>query len=94
MNLQASNDNHPAKITSFAIIQFEVGKTYTCRSICDWDCIYSFTIVRRSEKTVTIKSHGKEVRRTIRVADGSEQIDPHGRYSMSPVLRAKPYGSR
>lgn len=75
-------------------IKFAVGKTYTCRSIGDSDCIYSFTIVRRSEKTVTINYHDKEVRRTIRVVDGSEQIDPHGRYSMSPVLRAKPYGDR
>ncbi|HMJ44223.1 MAG TPA: hypothetical protein VK522_18300 [Pseudolabrys sp.] len=91
MNLSPANDNATPAAVIPAIAQFVVGETYTCRSICDSDCIFSFTIVRRSEKTVTIGSHGKEVRRTIRVVDGAEQIDPHGRYSMSPVLRAKPY---
>lgn len=90
MNLQPANDNATHAAIP-AVAQFIVGETYSCRSICDWDCIFSFKIVRRTEKTVTISYHGKEVRRTIRVADGSEQIDPHGRYSMAPVLRAKPY---
>jgi hypothetical protein len=68
---------------------FKVGRTYSCRSICDWDCIFSFTVLRRSAKTITIKHHGSEVRRTVRVVDGMESCDPHGRYSMSPVLYAK-----
>ncbi len=71
------------------ITQFQIGKTYTCRSVCDYDCIFSFEIIKRSEKTITIKYHDREVRRTVRVYDGCEQIDPHGRYSMSPVLTAK-----
>lgn len=71
------------------IVKFEVGKTYTCRSACDYNCIFSFEITRRSTKTVTIKYQTREVRRTIRVCDGAEQIDPHGRYSMSPILTAR-----
>lgn len=68
--------------------RFEVGRTYRCRSICDYDCIFSFTILARTEKTVTIKHHNNTVRRKVRLSDGVEAIDPHGRYSMSPVLRA------
>ncbi len=72
--------------------QFIVGETYTCRSLCDYDCIYSFKITRRTEKCVWIEYHGKVTRRQIRHdRDGVEQIDPHGRYSMSPTLRAAPY---
>jgi hypothetical protein len=76
----AANDNRKTK--------FEVGKTYSCRSICDYDCIFSFEVIARTEKTVTIKSAGRTVRRKVRLSDGVECIDPHGRYSMSPVLFA------
>lgn len=68
---------------------FEVGKTYTCTSICDSECVYSFPILKRTAKCVWIKHHNKIVRRTVRVSFGVEQIDPHGRYSMSPVLCAR-----
>ena len=70
--------------------QFEVDKTYTCRSICDYDCIYSFTIKSRTAKFVTIDGtmqHNKR-RKVYLDRDGVECIDPHGVYSMSPVLRA------
>lgn len=71
-------------------MKFQVGKTYSTRSLCDHECIFSFEIVGRTEKTVTIKSaHRGAVRRKIRVgSDGVERIDPYGRYSMSPVLSA------
>jgi hypothetical protein len=68
---------------------FEVGKTYSTRSACDYNCIFSFEVIARSEKTVTIRSGGRgTVRRKVRVYDGAEHIDPHGRYSMAPVLSA------
>lgn len=68
--------------------KFQVGKTYATRSICDHNCIFSYTIVSRTEKTVTIKSGDKTTRRKVREYDGAEVIDPLGRYSMSPVLSA------
>jgi hypothetical protein len=68
--------------------QFQVGETYYCRSLCDYDCIFQFKIEKRTEKSVWISYHGKTVRRAVRVAMGVESIDPHGRYSMSPVLTA------
>jgi hypothetical protein len=70
-------------------IKFQIGKTYNCRSICDHDCIWSFSVTARSEKTVVIHCQGKiDTRRKVRVRDGIEEIDPVGRYSMAPVLRA------
>jgi hypothetical protein len=75
----AANDN---------VLTFKVGNTYSCRSICDYNCIFSFEVVKRTASTVSIKSGGKIVRRKVRVFDGVECLDPHGRYSMSPVLRA------
>jgi hypothetical protein len=74
------NDNAPAK--------FEVGKTYATRSICDHDCIFRFEVVSRTEKFVTLSAHGKLRRRKVRLYDGVERCDPHGVYSMSPVLGA------
>lgn len=75
-------------------MKFEVGKTYSTRSICDYDCIFSFEIIGRTEKTVTLKSDSRgTVRRKVRVGeDGVERLDPHGRYSMSPVLSADRVG--
>lgn len=71
-------------------MKFEVGKTYATRSACDHECIFSFEVIGRTDKTVTIKSrHDRVVRRKVRIgSDGVERIDPHGRYSMSPVLSA------
>ena len=69
-------------------MQFQVGNTYSVRSICDHECIFRFEIVSRTEKTITLKSHGKLVRRKVRIVCGVEACDPHGRYSMSPVLTA------
>ena len=70
--------------------KFEVGKTYTCRSACDHDCIFEFAIVGRTDRTVTVQDrHGsKPRRRKIDLIDGVEYIYPCGKYSMCPVLRA------
>lgn len=69
--------------------RFEVGQTYSTRSLCDYDCIYRFTIMKRTEQTVWIKYHDRVKSRRVRIDyDGNEAIDPHGRYSMSPVLSA------
>lgn len=64
--------------------QFEAGKTYTIRSICDHDCVISVTIEKRTAKTVTVKG------KTFRIAeyDGAEYIKPWGSYSMAPMIRA------
>lgn len=69
--------------------KFQVGQTYGARSICDYNCIFSFKVVARTEKTVTLNASGRrDVRRKVSVRDGVEQCEPLGRYSMSPVLKA------
>lgn len=67
---------------------FEVGKTYVTRSICDHDTIFSFVIMARTAKTITTTVSGKIARRGISVYDGAEQFKPYGTYSMCPIISA------
>ncbi len=69
-------------------IQFKVGSTYAARSICDSECFFSFTILARTAKQVTINVHGKTVKRGVTVYDGVEQFKPYGSYSMAAIIRA------
>ena len=68
--------------------QFEVGKTYSTRSACDYDCIFTFTVTKRTAKTVTVRSNLGEVARKVRVYDGAEHLYPHGIYSMAAIISA------
>lgn len=72
--------------------QFEVGKTYSMRSIGDHDCVWTYTVIARTAKTITI-SDGREEKRCIvckgiSEMNGQEIIFPLGQYSMAPRLRA------
>jgi hypothetical protein len=69
-------------------MQFQIGKTYATRSICDHDCIFSFTILARTAKTVTVNVHGKTVRRGLPIWEGIEQFKPFGTYSMCAIIGA------
>lgn len=78
-------------INSYLImVQFEIGKTYGCRSICDSDCIFSYTILGRTAKMVVIYSPiARKARKCkVREYDGAETIYPEGYYSMCPIIRA------
>ena len=71
--------------------RFVAGQTYTCRSICSYDTIFEYTIIRRTAKTIWIKHwDGSEKRRGVSVCsyDNAETCYPDGRYSMCPVIRA------
>lgn len=68
--------------------KFEIGKTYATRSICDHDTWFSFVILARTEKQVTIKVNGKPVRRGLTIRDGIEQFKPYGSYSMCAIIGA------
>ena len=68
--------------------RFEIGTTYATRSICDYDCIYRFTILARTAKTVTVNVHGKTVRRGLNVWNEVEQFKPFGSYSMCAIISA------
>lgn len=71
---------------------FEVGKEYSMRSICDHNCVWTYTVTARTAQTVTI-SDGKEVKRcriNRRYSEyrNAETIHPLGLYSMAPSLSA------
>ena len=68
--------------------QFEIGRTYSTRSICDHNCIFSFTILSRTAKTVTVEVHGKTVRRGLSLYSGVETFKPFGSYSMAASIHA------
>lgn len=67
---------------------FETGKTYFCRSICDYDHVIEATIISRTAKTV--KAETKRGTKTFRVFEllGNEALRPWGNYSMAPIITA------
>lgn len=72
--------------------KFEVGKTYSMRSACDHNCVWTYTVISRTAQTITI-SDGKETKRcrvskSISEYFGREFIYPLGQYSMAPILSA------
>ena len=71
---------------------FKVGETYAARSVCDHDCVFSATVVRRTAKTVTFREDGREYTRRISKGlsefCGCEAVYPYGRYSMCPTFEA------
>ena len=72
--------------------KFEIGQTYTMCSPCMHDCVWSYTITKRTAQTVTI-TDGKETK-TCRISKkvsewrNAETIYPLGQYSMCPSLCA------
>jgi hypothetical protein len=71
------------------VVAFKVGETYSTRSACDHDCIFSYEVISRTAQFVTLKGSGDRVRRCkVRHWDNVEVCDPEGRYSMSPVVKA------
>lgn len=70
--------------------RFETGRTYYVPSLRDQTFQWRFTVTARTARTVTVVEDGEVAahRRRVRVIDGIEQIDPLGRYSLAPILRA------
>lgn len=72
--------------------KFEVGETYSMRSACMHDCIWTYTVTKRTAQTVTI-TDGK-ITKTCRISKKAsewhnvETIYPLGQYSMAPSLTA------
>jgi hypothetical protein len=70
---------------------FNAGETYSCRSICNYETIYEWTVTRRTAASIWIEDkHGRgiERRKIQRDSDGNEYCYPDGRYSMCPIIRA------
>ena len=74
------------------MMKFETGRTYTMRSIGDYDCVWTYTVTERTAQTITI-TDGKETKRcriSKRASEyrGAETVYPLGQYSMAPALSA------
>ena len=80
--------------------KFEVGKRYTHGWIGDSDLFTTWTVIKRTAKTVTIKEENTQLNntKTCRIIDrlsqreGAECVFPFGQYSMAPTLRANKEG--
>ncbi len=70
------------------MIKFEVGKTYSTRSICDHNCIYSIEVLKRTAKTITVREHAEVKTLRISIYKDVEQVKPHGSYSMAAIIDA------
>lgn len=72
--------------------KFEVGKTYSMCSPCMQDCVWTYTITKRTAQTITITDgdHTKTCRVSKMSSQyrGAETIYPLGQYSMCPSLSA------
>ena len=77
-------------------VKFTVGDAFTCRSVCDHNCVWTFIVTKRTEKTITVCEVNEDgsLRGTgpgmfrVRVWHGVETVMPHGRFPMAPVLAA------
>lgn len=67
------------------VAAFEVGQSYSMTSACDHECVWTYTIARRTAKTIKTTC-GKTLR--LSVYNGVETCKPLGSYSMAPVLGA------
>ena len=71
--------------------KFQVGKKYIMTFITDSNLKISYTVIKRTPKTITIMSDdGKTITKRIRytLCSNSEVVQPLGNYSMSPHLLA------
>lgn len=72
--------------------KFEIGKTYTMRSICDHNCIWNYTVTARTAQTITVTDGEKTLKlRVIKKLSeyiGAEAVYPLGQYSLAPMLTA------
>lgn len=71
--------------------KFEVGKHYSMHSPCDTECIWTYKVIARTEKTVTLENREgiKKCRVSVSPVFDAESCTPLGRYSMSPILTAE-----
>lgn len=72
--------------------KFEIGKTYSMRSICNHECVWTYTVTARTAKTITV-TDGKQtlklrINQKISEYSNAETVYPLGRYSMCPSLSA------
>jgi hypothetical protein len=71
------------------VTRFEAGQELAVRSLGDYDCVFRFTVVKRTDHFVTLAYFGDFLKVRIRQwSDGVEYCYPLGTYSMAPMLKA------
>ena len=54
--------------------EFIIGETYGCRSACDWDTMFTWEVVARTAKFITVRERGERDRRVkVYIIDGVER---------------------
>jgi len=81
------------------ITKFEVGQTYEMCSVCNYDSVWTYRVVKRTKYMVTLQQivngadRGETTRHRIdkKMSEyfGSERVMPTGSYSMAPILTAE-----
>jgi len=69
---------------------FTVGQNLSTRSICDHDCIFRATVIKRTAKRITLDLGRGEIKTVGIFIDynGHEACFPFGRYSMAAIFSA------
>lgn len=71
------------------MIKFTKDQELSTSSIGDSNCIFRATVIKRTEKTVTITARNESTKRCkIHDFEGVEVIYPYGRYSMCTTFHA------
>jgi hypothetical protein len=71
-------------------VKFEAGRIYQARSICDHSAVFSYRVIKRTDKTVTLKDLQlkRQSTRRVKIHNGVEYCHPEGAYSMCPTIKA------
>lgn len=78
-----------ATATATTTATFEVGASYEARSACDHNCVWSFEVVKRTAKFVTlVESNGETMRVGVHEFNDAEWALPFGSFSMAPTISA------
>ena len=80
-------EENPTNGSVRTMANFEIGKTYYTRSLCDNNMIFKVKVTKRTEKTVTIEGYRNKRCKVHIDKDGDEFIVPES-YSMAPTFRA------
>lgn len=69
--------------------KFKAGQELSAHSLCNYDCIFTGKVLKRTPKMITVKVKAfSEKRCKIHISDEGEFIYPLGRYSMAPIFRS------
>lgn len=53
--------------------KFETGKSYSVRSACDYNCVWTYEVIERTAKTITV-TDGNEVKK-LRIIKALSEMD-------------------